>query len=408
MLAEESRDRQFQAFGSGLRHILDRRFRANPAYELIPHDRLAAPDRTLLQGLADDPDQYGVLRPRNGGSAKSVCKETALLFLTLGEAAKLPSYIVATHGADSNQAIAELVLDSVLEVEHSDGFVTGAEAHGVIYETLPGGQVDTRLSQLSVAALKYAQALEIADARRLSARMYFFNRHPLTARRTRLLGTEAAHRSHLSLREGDALHKSLERGWKRVSLPPPNDGWLMWRCSSDRAIEGWKSAFKLYISPSCEDMKDVFPAAVAAMSELGVQVFKVGSNLSGLLRPDKFVAYFDSKEALDEAALAVAQRISGCGAHGVPFTAEITPDGLLSWGMDPAAATPRLEWEESESWRLWLTNRLAVAILSAKREEDSAVEPWRFAVDRIRLEGVDPATWTPDPQTWAGRGRASA
>jgi hypothetical protein len=109
-----------------------------------------------------------------------------------------------------------------------------------------------------------------------------------------------------------------------------------------------------------------------------------------LLRPDKLVAYYPSFERLAAAADAVAGRLAGTPAQGVPFTAEIAGGGLLSWGVDPP---PEGSWSGGESWRLWLTHRLATALLAGKQA--TGVEPWRFALERLRLEGVDTDSWTP-------------
>jgi hypothetical protein len=68
---------------------------------------------------------------------------------------------------------------------------------------------------------------------------------------------------------------------------------------------------------------------------------------------------------------------------------------LLSWGIDPPRQKGALSWQERESWRLWITNRLATAILAAKKTQSDGLEPWRFALERLRLENVDTETWTP-------------
>jgi hypothetical protein len=94
-------------------------------------------------------------------------------------------------------------------------------------------------------------------------------------------------------------------------------------------------------------------------------------------------------------------RLAGVAAQGVPFTSEIGGDGLLSWGMDPPQTAAR-SWNGRLSWRLWLTHRLARALISACRSpESSTAEPWRFALERLRLEGVDTATWTPAASLWS-------
>jgi hypothetical protein len=56
-------------------------------------------------------------------------------------------------------------------------------------------------------------------------------------------------------------------------------------------------------------------------------------------------------------------------------------------------------WSGRESWRLWLARRLASALVTAQAMGSTTNGPsdeaWRFALDRLRLEGVDTDTWTP-------------
>lgn len=84
-------------------------------------------------------------------------------------------------------------------------------------------------------------------------------------------------------------------------------------------------------------------------------------------------------------------------AHGVPFTCELHGDGLLSWGMDPPKRTQVLPWQERQSWRLWVVNKLATALLAVKTQSSHAVEPWKFALERVRLDGIETNSWTPSP-----------
>jgi hypothetical protein len=123
--------------------------------------------------------------------------------------------------------------------------------------------------------------------------------------------------------------------------------------------------------------------------------FKVGRSATGLLRPDKLVVYFRDFEPLEQAARELAIRLSGCAAHGVPFTASLGDDGLLSWGVDPLPEKGALSWRGPESWRLWVTNRLASALVSARKNITGTLQPWQFALERLRLENVDTITWAP-------------
>ena len=121
----------------------------------------------------------------------------------------------------------------------------------------------------------------------------------------------------------------------------------------------------------------------------------MAGQLSGLLRPDKLVCYFRSREQMKDAAGLLHDLLDGMPAQGVPFTAELAGEGLLSWGVDPAAGSQAFGWLGQESWRVWVTNQLAASILASRAQPDSGVPTWRFALDRLRFEGVDTDTWSP-------------
>jgi hypothetical protein len=318
-----------------------------------------------------------------------VDRDTALLFLTLREPGPLPAYVRRMSG-EAARVAAQLVADGILEIATGeDGFVSGAAAFGLLWEEGVEGR-GGRLAELSLAALRYGQALAIADPLRLSLRLYGFNRRPLTPAWKRLLPDAAAVERHLGIGPGGPHRRLLEQGWSRLS--GTSDAWLSWRGrggNGSGSLSGKGATWKLFISPAPEALTDGFGRILEALAAARVPQFKVGTDAAGLLRPDKIVAYFDSFERLAAAADAVTERLAGTPAQGVPFTSEIGGDGLLSWGVDPPTDP------SGESWRLWLTHRLAVALLAGKNAEGSGVEPWRFALERLRLEGVDTDTWTP-------------
>jgi hypothetical protein len=385
-----------------MRDLLGRALRANPAYELVLWDRLAPEERRALDRLPHDPDFYGILRPRpeEGAAAalgvKAVDRDTALLFLTLREPGPLPSYVRSALGEATGHTIARLVADGVLEVEKDGAFVWGPAALQVREILATAG----RLAELSLAALRYGQALAIDDPLRLSFRLYGYNRRPLTPRWRNLLPDAEAVQAHLGIDPGGAHRKLLDRTWRPS---PPSEAWLSWRSrAAEPATDPGGATWKLYVSPAPEALAGGFGAILEALAAARAGQFKIGSGAAGLLRPDKIVAYFPTFERLEEAARAVESRLAGVPAQGVPFTSEIASDGLLSWGMDPPV-TERDPWGGRESWRLWLTHRLARALLAA-RGAGEEVEPWRYAVERLRLEGIDPHTWTPAASQWSGRG----
>jgi hypothetical protein len=154
------------------------------------------------------------------------------------------------------------------------------------------------------------------------------------------------------------------------------------------------------VSPTLDALPEALGAALEVLTGLGVAQIKVGRGLEGVLRPDKMVAYFPTFEALAAAAERLQRALSGCAAQGVPFTAPIDDEGLLSWGLDPPPPRDAPAWLGRESWRVWVTRRLAAALAAAQGEPGGAIEPWQFAVERVRLEGFDPGSWTPSPRLW--------
>jgi hypothetical protein len=401
------------------RNLLDLPLRANPAFRLVLFDRLPAGQRRQLAGLARDPEHYGVLRPRRGTGLglKAVDRETALLFLTLARPAPLPSYVRSRLGdAGAASALARLVADGVLEIELAPaGFVSGAAAKSLFAAPAAAGG---RLAELSRAALRYGQelarTLREPEPLQLSLRLYGYNRLPVTPRWRRTLPDAAAVRRYLGIVAGGRWQPLLERHWRE--LPAAGDEpWLRWLPAAAGASSPTAAAapatlprgaptYKLYVSPALSALPEAFGAVLDGLAAVGAPGFKVGAGAGGLLRPDKIVAYFETFERLAAAAGALTERLAGVAAHGVPFTSEIAGDGQLSWGVDPppAAGFGLLGGDGRMSWRLWLTNRLARALIAAVAgaAAGETMEPWRFAVERLRLEGIDTDSWTPGGSFW--------
>jgi hypothetical protein len=76
----------------------------------------------------------------------------------------------------------------------------------------------------------------------------------------------------------------------------------------------------------------------------------------------------------------------------VPFTSAITQDGLLSWGIDLDIG-PNLA--DRVSWRWWVTRQLAEYLKAGAQAPVQGCTPRDFALQRIRLNGVDPQNWMP-------------
>lgn len=372
------------------------RMRANPAYELVLFDRLSESEQRALGALARDPDGYGVLRPRTDAhlSVKSVSRDTALLLLTLQMPAPFPRYVVHALGTTCDQFIGQLILDSVLEVEIDGKMLSGPAAHALVCDERPFSGPRGALATLSWRALEYASALQILDPVVLSARLYMYNRVPASSRWHRLLPNRAAVEDHLGMENG-ICSRMLGRGWTRTFSSEDPPAWMAWQSPRKAAVSEPQMTYKLYVSPSCDELRSAFDATVEAISRSNVFHWKVGANLHGLLRPDKLVLYCHSFADVQEVAAQLLERLAGCKVHGVPFTAELGGDGLLSWGIDPAVEDHSLPWLDRESWRSRISNRLANALVLAKGSGQADTSACQFAMERLRLEGVDTQTWVP-------------
>ena len=382
--------------------ILSRRtFRAGAAYELIVFDRLAPDEQMLLTELRADPDFYGVLRPRTGTgrTIKAVGKETALLWLTLQSPGPLPFFVFGNDCKEAVSAIPELLLDGVIEVEENGRFLTGSEAAELIAKSRESVSQGSRgrLALLSNAALRYGESLLLDDPSALAGRLYGFGRQPATPTWTRLLADGQAVLSFLGAGVGTDLRRRLDSDWQEAN-DRKTPGWIIWSNRVRRKSEVGGSHCKLYVSPALTAMPQVFPVVLEASAQ--VSHFKIGSDAAGLLRPDKMVLYLPNKERLLAIASELASLLKGTAPHGVPFSAEITSDGLLSWGMDPPQSERILAWQEPESWRLWVVRRLAAAMIAAQTDARSTMAPSQFALERLRHEGVDVDTWTPSASIW--------
>jgi len=106
------------------------------------------------------------------------------------------------------------------------------------------------------------------------------------------------------------------------------------------------------------------------------------------------MVYFDSHPELIAFAERLAPRLADLTAHGVPFTAPIDDAGMLSWGVDPPRDEAAVGGYVDESWRIWICNRLALALIAAADDAATRDAPWRYALARLWLSGVDTRTWT--------------
>lgn len=382
--------------------FIESKFCANPKYELLVYDRLPSTQQELLKDLTNDPTFYGVLRPLDdsGLGFKSVSRDTALLYLTLERPGTLPAYVQKLLGDRCNTEIMRLVLDGVLAIEHNGRLLSGPDAADLMGGTEERSEeLEGFLEKLSLDAIRYGQGLKLDDPIDLSNRLYGYNRTPLTSYWKHLL-RDASHVSHFLGLTNAEVRDMLESHWLPLPEASSGDGWFSWQAGSLGIGTNINSHSrdmncKLYISVSTADLPRAFPPILEVLSATNVTQFKVGKTVAGLLRADKLVAYFKSYRDLIGTAEALKVALRGCAAQGVPFTWDLGTNGLLSMGVDPPPDRNMLSWIGPESWRMWVCNRLAVSLVAASRNAGRTLEPWRFALRRLELEGVNLPSWTP-------------
>jgi len=257
---------------------------------------------------------------------------------------------------------------------------------------------------LSEAALRFAESLDTEDIGVVAECLYRYNSLGVDASWEHRFRDLEAVRHELTRGFDEALQAQLSEHWFEVQ-PTEIPGWLIWqRRLGGAECGGSGRKLKLYVSPAPESLAPAFRALVEVLSGVGSQSFKVGSTAANLLRPDKMVAYFSDLAELSKAAHELPRRLEGVPAQGVPFTSEITPDGLLSWAMDPSPGGA-LSNRGPMSWRGWICAQLAVALVEARMDPDNDLPAWQLALDRLSLQGIDVQRWLPRSTTWSGEGR---
>lgn len=335
-----------------------------------------------------------MLRPSNniGLTIKSVTHDVARLLLDLENAAPLPHRFVDALGSKCDNFVARMVLDEILQIKVGGEMLCGPAAIHVVSPMEEAAMPAGCIAALSNRALQYAERLAVANVGELSEQLYSYNRIPVSPRWLRRFPHRTAVSSYLGL-DRDPVATLLHTSWIEITTQAYGR-WSVWQSRRNAAPIGG-AIYKLYVSAACTTMGYAMGSAVEAASRFRAFQWKVGADIQGLLRPDKLILYFVDFDDLRTAAGYLLQELKGCSSHGVPFTAELESDGLLSWGIDPPSEKSSAPWLKLESWRVRICNRLASSLVLAKNRPVNSISPSRFALQRLRLDGIDTDTWVP-------------
>jgi len=322
--------------------------------------------------------------------------DMALLFLTLDEPGPVPIYLESSRKYDLEKALLRLVLEGVLELEDEGSFVSGVEASNRLFD-VSDSRNGSHLAALSIRALQYGQSLGSIPLPDLTRRLYDYGRKAVSPVRARQFCCEAAVEEFLGLSDSGRAQSIIRKWWFPVN--GSDSYWKMWRPKRREPSDG-AVKYKLYVSPTWKSLAEAFLASAEVFAQTpGLRGLKIARDVRGLSRSDKLVGYFSRFDDLQEAASRLHRRLNGSDVHGVPFTAEITSDGLLSWGADPPLALIAAQPTMGRSWRFWIASQLAQNLLAPLRREPAS-QRWKFALNKLRVDGVDTNTWVPEGRLW--------
>ncbi|HEX7023436.1 MAG TPA: hypothetical protein VF187_01350 [Gemmatimonadales bacterium] len=289
--------------------------------------------------------------------------------------------------------LARLVLDGMIEIEVDGLPLSGPVAHPLFFSGSSGTDEGV-IATLSLEALRAAASTGLTDPMLLAGRLYRYNTRPTSPHwRRRWPDDGAVSRlldvNHRVRQVGGTKHQDL------ISAYGDRAVWRIWDSDRLPAPRPGTQTYKLYLSPTIVGVTESLAAALSLFrSAFSPFSLKVGRDLPSLLRPDKMVAYFASRDGLLAAAEYLRGNLAGLEAQGVPFTSELSGRGLLSEAADPTDEAEPPGPRRHGSWRSWVTARLGGA-MGAALQSDADVSSIRYALDRTSLDGVDTARWIP-------------
>jgi len=381
--------------------LLEKKFRACNLYILKEWSQLDDRQKESLAGMQDESEVYGVFEPvttSKGLAPKVAYQKVALLYFHLQQNNKLPHYLIFSGDQKINETIAGLLLDGIIEIEWQGEFVSGPGALAAIYneDAVGEAQLSNHLSRLSYKAIYYAWMLNDADERSVAGSLYAFNTTPWdSSMKMRFYDKHNVKDFLFSCTNGDVLNTLNEKWHATVT---EKKVWLSWSRQGTENFENVESPriYKLYISPLIHDVPGVLARCVPVINSSDAVSFKIGNTLQELLRPDKMVVYFYSKESLFKTAAVLRELLGVDNAQGVPFSSQLDDRGLLSWAEEPA--DEGLHSFASHSWRTMICDKLAAILVQAKENKLSWSRAIAYIEATMQAKGLDIRNWEPTYQ----------
>lgn len=197
---------------------------------------------------------------------------------------------------------------------------------------------------------------------------------------------------------GTAAHPRTDARWAGAlvdrAVRPHRSALAAHRRSRTAHWDGWTAddadpavlVHKVYVSPRTPVVAVALERVVAVATRLGVPSWKVGADPAGLHRADKVVLYLPSAHGADAVAQALADELADLPAHGVLFSGQVGPTGIVSRGQDHGG----------QSWRAVVCRAVALALADARAADPTATAQ-RVAADALAslAADLDVVTWYP-------------
>jgi hypothetical protein len=388
-------------------------FRFNRLFTLTPFVDLTDEQRKNLEHLTANRDFFGILHAPSQArlAVKGINRDLADFLLQFTEPMKLSdAFRRFDKGTrqEKEQFIIRLVLESVLEVQAGDEFISGVEAVDriLLHNESVGreGSDPVERNYIQRISDKYIHSAfnsALTLPRDISIYLYNFNRIPLSRRWQQRFPGEKELAQFLDLHV-DGSWAGMPDSILTRSIKIDENGqpdifdsyWRSWNFKDKRHSEELPS-YKVYFSPLPNALPTVFRIVRDAAGGTDAHFMKIGRHLSGILRPDKLIVYFSEYASARDFARETAAVLGSYDSQGTPFSFQVDPENpLVSLGVDP----PR-RFTEAYSWRLYITNKLALAINGARRS--SARNPLDYIHSYMRLIDVDSLNWCPLRDDWS-------
>ncbi|MEQ6122817.1 hypothetical protein AAON49_01285 [Pseudotenacibaculum sp. MALMAid0570] len=268
--------------------------------------------------------------------------------------------------------IKSLVLDQVLQIkDKNEEYVSGSTC----FESLSRKYNHSS----SINAIKHAWFFKESPLEEIVEKLYSYGMMPMHYS----LQEKLEHPTNVIEWVDSKKIDSFLQNYDFTPISDENKYWFYWqRKNIDRKED---LPFKLYVSPEPKDLPFVFRKVAETSIKLSAPIFKLGSTSSGIHRPDKMVMYFKNWEELNSFAQSLLPSIENCKSQRVPFTYSLSPNGLLSYGIEP-------EDDDSVSFRIYIS-KLIAKTLKLYSFENSTLNINDILL-KLNLNGIQTKKWT--------------